>query len=203
LTFNSTGGVGTCGYQTNTNKVVCQLPNLDPGQSEIVFIYTTVKASTLPGSITNNATASAVGSPDGLGSASTTVQTRADLSIVLASDLNVYKPSTVIHYQITVMNNGPSDAQSVVIVHNLPTVKNGKYVSNNLGCNPPAGTTLTCASPPVAALATLAAGGSITFQVNFFISGNKGTITSSATVNSSTTDPFTPNNSSTRNVTVK
>jgi hypothetical protein len=39
--------------------------------------------------------------------------------------------------------------------------------------------------------------------VNFFITGNKGTITSSVTVASSTADPVTSNNSSTRVVTVK
>ena len=39
------------------------------------------------------------------------------------------------------------------------------------------------------------AGGSITFQVNFFITGNKKTITSSATVSSATTDPVPSNNS--------
>jgi len=204
LTFLSTGGVGVCGYQSNNNSTVfCQLPDLDPGQSEVVFIYTNVKASTLPGTIVDNALAKATGSPDGPGTVNTTVQTRADLSIVLSSDLNVYKPSTTIHYQITVVNNGPSDAQQVVIVDNLPTVKNGKYQSNNLGCNPPVGTTLTCSSPPVAALATLVAGGSITFQVNFYITGNKGQITSNATVSSATTDPVPANNSSTRNVTVK
>lgn len=201
--FSSTGGVGNCSYQTNTATVSCQLPNLDPGQSEVVTIYTTVKTSTLPGQMSNTATATGSGSPAASGTATVTVQTRADLSIVLTSDQTVYHPSTTIHYQITVTNLGPSDAQNVVIVQNLPTVKQGKYVSNSLGCPAPTGTTLTCQAPAVPALATIPAGGSITFQVNFYITGNKGTITSSASVSSATTDPLTANNSSTRNVTVK
>src|SRR5260370_27985561 len=98
----------------------------------------------------------------------------ADLTIVLTSDSLVYKPSTTIHYQITVTNNGPSDAQNVVITQALPTVKQGKYISNNIGCAPPAGTTLTCQAPAVPALATIPAGGSITFHGNFFITGNQG-----------------------------
>jgi uncharacterized repeat protein (TIGR01451 family) len=203
VTFTSTGGVGTCGFQTNTNTVTCQLPNLDPGQSEVVFIYTTVKPSTPPGPMTNTATATANGSPTASGSITTTVQTRADLGVVLASDANVYKASTTIHYQVTVTNYGPSDAQQVVLTQALPSVKQGKYISNNIGCAPPSGTTLVCQSPPVAALATIPAGGSVTWQVNFYITGNKGTITSTASVTSATTDPVTSNNASTRVVTVK
>jgi uncharacterized repeat protein (TIGR01451 family) len=203
LVFNSTGGVGVCGFQTNTNTVSCQLPNLDPGQSEDVFIYTTVKASTTVASIGDSATATSSGGGNATGTVSTPVQTKADLAITLASDLNVYKPSTTIHYQITVTNYGPSDAQNVVITQALPAVKQGKYVSNNIGCLPPSGTTLTCSAPAVPALATVPAGGVITFQVNFFITGNKGTITSTASVTSATADPVLTNNSSTRVVTVK
>ncbi|MFL6163305.1 MAG: hypothetical protein ACJ74U_13880 [Jatrophihabitantaceae bacterium] len=203
LTFNSTGGVGVCGFQTNTNTVSCQLPSLDPGQSEDTFIYTTVKSSTTLATISDTATATSSGGGNATGSVTTPVQTRADLAITLASDLNVYKPSTTIHYQITMTNYGPSDAQHVVITQALPAVKQGKYVSNNIGCQPPSGTTLTCTAPAVPALATVPAGGVVTFQVNFFITGNKGTITSSAAVTSTTTDPVNTNNSSTRVVTVK
>jgi uncharacterized repeat protein (TIGR01451 family) len=202
VTFTTTGGVGTCGFQTDTNVVTCQVPNLDPGQSENVYIYTVVKSSTLPGPISDTATASATNST-ATTTISTTVQTSADLAITLTSDMSVYKPSTTIHYQITVTNSGPSDAQSLVITQNLPTVKQGKYISNSLGCPPPAGTTLTCSYTAVPALATLVSGGSITFQVNFFITGNKQTITSTATVISATPDPNGSNNTSIRNVTVK
>ena len=203
LAFTSTGGVGTCGFQTNTNTVTCQLPNLDPGQSEVVFVYTTVRSSTAPQNMADTATATATGSPNGTGSVVTPVVTSADLAITLTSDAAVYKSSTTIHYTITVANAGPSDAQNVVIVDNLPAVKQGKYVSNSIGCAAPSGTTLTCSSPTVPALATIPTGGSLSFQVNFFITGNKGTITSSATVTSATPDPNTANNTSTRFVTIK
>src|SRR6266568_3792562 len=100
--FTSTGGAGVCGFQSNTNTVSCQLPNLDPGQQESVFIYTIVKASTLPGPMTNMASANANGSPTATASVTTTIVTAADLSIALTSDADVYKPSTTIHYTITV-----------------------------------------------------------------------------------------------------
>ncbi|MDT4938757.1 MAG: hypothetical protein QOG80_2428 [Pseudonocardiales bacterium] len=201
LIFGSTGGVGTCGFQTNTNTVTCSVPNLDPGTSESVFIYTTVKSSVVSGSITNTATVVAAGTDPNTGNnsstISTTVNTSADLAITLASDLNVYKPSTVIHYQFSVTNAGPSDAQSVVVVIALPPKKSGYYISNNAGCPPPSGTTFTC---PVG---TIPSGAGVSFQLNFFIQGNKGTITSTATVSSPTFDPNTSNNTSVRNVTVK
>jgi uncharacterized repeat protein (TIGR01451 family) len=212
VAFSSVSGAGICGYQTNTNTVTCTLPSLDPGQSENVYITTKVKSSTPAGTMTNGCAtppgptcvvATANGSPNGYGSVTTTVTTSADLAIVLTSDANVYKPSTTIHYTITVNNLGPSDAQQVVITQLLPPVKQGKYISNNIGCVPPSGTTLTCMAPAVPALATIPAGGSVTFQVNFFITGNKGTITSTAIVSSATSDPISSNNSSTRVVTVK
>ena len=205
VTFTGTGGFGTCGYATNTTTVTCQLPDLDPGESRLTVIYTTVRSSTPDGSLANTATATATGSPDASFNVTTPVQTRADLSVVLTSDNNVYKPSTVIHYQVTVTNNGPSDARHVVLTQALPTVKQGKYVSNNAGCPPPVGTTLTCTSANVPALVQLASGTSFTYQVNFYITGNKQTITSSITASlpSPTIDPDLSNNTSTRIVTVK
>jgi uncharacterized repeat protein (TIGR01451 family) len=201
-TFLSTGGVGTCGFVSGTNTVTCTLPNLDPNASEVVYIYTNVKSSA-QGSLVNTATVTGTGSAPAMGTATTTVNTSADLAIVLTSDATAYKPSTTIHYDITVTNSGPSDARNVVIVQNLPTAKNGYYVSNNLpGCPPPIGLTLTCSYTTVPLLVTIPSGGSVSFQVNFFIIGNKGTITSSATVSSATPDPNTANNLSIRNVTV-
>lgn len=202
-TFLSTGGVGICGFAANTGTVTCTLPNLDPGTSEIVYIYTNVNSSTFPGSLTNTATVSGTGSPTATGSVTTTVTTSADLAISLTSDMPSYKPSSTIHYEITVTNAGPSAAQDVVVVMNLPTVKNGYYVSNNLpGCPPPTGLILTCSYSTSPLLVTIAPGGSVTYQVNFFITGNKGTITSSATVTSATADPNVANNVAITNVTV-
>jgi uncharacterized repeat protein (TIGR01451 family) len=113
------------------------------------------------------------------------------------SDKDVYKPSTTIHYTITVMNLGPSDAQNVVVTQVLPPPKTGYYVANNAGCPGPVGQTWTCP------LGTIEAGGTRVIHLDFFIRGNKRTIIQTATVSSATTDPVSGNNSSTRIVTVK
>jgi len=193
------GGTGSCGLQTNTNTVQCQLPDLDPGHSVVVFLYTAVSPATpdSPPAINNTATARDANGDSASGGVSTNVITRADLGIVLTSDSQVYKPSTVIHYLITVTNSGPSDAQNVVVTVKLPGPKVGSYVANNAGCPAPSGSTFTCS------LGTLHLGQSSSFQLDFLIRGNKRTITSTATVSASTVDPNTANNTSTRVVTVK
>jgi uncharacterized repeat protein (TIGR01451 family) len=127
----------------------------------------------------------------------TQVITRADLTITLGSDADVYKPSKIIHYTITVTNHGPSDAQSVVVTQVLPDPKVATYDSNSGGCPAPSGTTFTCS------LGSIPAGGSKSFQLNLLIRGNKGTISQTATVTSTTVDPVLADNSSTRVVTVR
>lgn len=205
LTFTSTTTStpgGTCGLQVNTNIVQCQLGRLDPGQSAVAFIYTNVSPSAVSGSTINDSATASSATTDlvpgnNTGSVATAVLTSADVGITLGSDKDVYKPSTVIHYTITVTNGGSSDAQSVNVTQALPPTKSGFYVSNNIGCPAPVGTTFTCA------LGTIPAGGTRTFQLNFMIRGNKGTISSTASMTSTTPDPNSVNNSSTRVVTVK
>lgn len=191
----------SCDLQVNTNTVQCQLGDLDPGRSAVITIYVTVAAATPPGSIVDTASVTATtGDPataNNTASVTTPVITRADLTVTLASDADVYKPSKIIHYTITVTNHGPSDAQSVVVTQVLPDPKVATYDSNSGGCPPPSGTTFTCP------LGKIAAGGSKSFQLNILIRGNKGTISQTATVTSATTDPVLADNSSTRVVTVK
>jgi uncharacterized repeat protein (TIGR01451 family) len=196
-----TGSTGTCGLLTPTT-VGCSLGTMSNGSNVDVYVDALVAPSVSAGTVlTASATVSA-GSPDPAGgnntaSDSSTVATRADLRVVLTSDADVYKPSTVIHYTITVTNAGPSDAVSVVVSQLLPPSKSGFYVSNDAGCAAPAGQTFTCP------IGTLVAGGTKTIQLNFMIRGNKGLITSTASVSSATPDPNLADNSSIRNVTVK
>ena len=126
----------------------------------------------------------------------TTAVTRADLAIAKTSDSPTYKPSSVITYTVTVTNGGASDAQAVVVTDNLPDIKAAIYQSDTGGCTK-SGATLTCN------IGTLAVGGSKSFNIYLLVKGNRGTVTNTATVQSSTTDPVAGNNTVSYSVTIQ
>lgn len=195
-------GSGTCTYVVgNPNEVRCQLGDLAAGDYVDVIIAGTVKSAAPSGvNLVNNVTVSST-TPDAApgnntAQATSTVTTKADLRLTHTSDALVYKPSTTIHYTITVTNDGPSDAVNVVIKDVLPPAKYGSYVSNDGGCQI-SGQTLTC--PGV----TMPGGTTRIVLVKFFVQGSKGTIQATASVTSATPDPNTANNAQTRTVTRK
>ncbi len=120
----------------------------------------------------------------------------ADLEIVKTSDADIYPPSSTVQYTILVVNHGPSDAANVVVTDLLPDVKQAVYVFDTAGCSR-SNLTLTCD------LGALAAGGSRSFNIYVRVRGSKGEMTNTASVTSTTGDPNTANNSSTRVVLIK
>lgn len=204
LTFTSSSVslVGACGLETNTNKVQCDLGDLAKNGQAFITIYTTVSPSLNPGSVIGTTATVASDTTDpgptaNSASVSTNVITSADLDVRLTSNALVYKPSTIIHYFIKVTNSGLSDARDVVISQVLPAPKVAIYNSNDGGCPAPSGGTFSCS------LGTIKVGESKTVQLNLLIRGNKRTITQTARVTSSTTDPDLVDNASTLTVTVK
>ena len=132
-----------------------------------------------------------------LASSLTTVNQSADLALDLSSDAPEYKPSSTVHYKVTVDNLGPSDAEAVVVTVTLPPLKDGSFTPVSEGCTLSA-STLTCP------LDTLAAGGPTkTIFFDWFIQGSKFPVTTTASVASSTPDPVAANNSETLVVTKK
>lgn len=196
-----TGSGGSCGLVTPT-LLECTLGDVRPGQVVEIYLDTDVAPSAGDG-ISLSSTSSVSSSttdpvPTNSSTTSTTTRRVADVGVRLTSDADVYKPSTVIHYTITVTNLGPSEAANVVVSQQLPPSKTGYYVSDDdPTCAAPSGTVFTCA------LGNLASGAVRTIQVNFHVRGNKGVVTSTASVTSPTYDPYTTNNTSIRNVTVK
>jgi len=118
---------------------------------------------------------------------------QADLAIFKLSDKDTYVRSSLIIYSITVNNYGPSEARSVVVKDNLPTTQQATYLSNTGGCTK-SGNMLTCN------LGTIAVGQSKSFNITE--TAKHGTVTNSASVTSSTIDPNSSNDSSTRVVTI-
>ena len=188
---------GSCGFQVNTNTVQCQLGNVDPGQSAVVYIYEQV-SSAATGTILDSASA-ASSTPDPVpgnntGNVSTAVATSAELSVGLTTTTgsHVYKPSTSTTFVGTVNNAGPSDALSVQLVFTLPGSTIGNVVSNTGGCSVSATTTATTVT---CSLGTMATATSRTIQVQYFIKGNQKILQNSDHVTSTTSDPTLADNS--------
>jgi uncharacterized repeat protein (TIGR01451 family) len=188
----SNGGSGVCSLVLPT-QVQCQLNDLEPAQT--VTVYTTVNVAggaTGPLAMTAQAgtSSSDPASANNSATVSTNVQTSANLAITYSGP-TIYKPSTTVPYQIALTNNGPSDAQSVVITDNLPAPTIGHFVSDNSGglCTVNAAQVLTCN------LGTVKAGAGKQIQVNYFVQGNNKVINSLVTVASPTPDPVSANNS--------
>ncbi len=172
----------------------CPLGDMMPG-SAVAFDVTYATSPSAGGSVvTNTATASSpTFDPNGgndSGSATTTLGAEADLAITKSGPATAIA-GTQVTYDITVTNNGPSDATSVSVAD--PT---------------PAGYTFASATAPCAggfpcALGTVAAGANVAFQVTYDIDpATTGGVTNTATVSSATTDPNGANDSASATTTV-
>lgn len=199
-----TTGSGSCVLVTipvdpPSKQVECELGTMAPASGPTtVVIATRVQSGTPAGAIADNASVTS-STPDPVpanntASASTTVGTSADLRMALVADKDVYKPSSTIIYTATVTDLGPSDAQSPKVVVGLPDIKAAVYVFDTAGCTK-AGQVLTCQRPT-----SLVSGGTWSFNVHLLVKGNKGVVTTSATVSSPTADPVAANNSTTLSV---
>ncbi len=177
---------------------VCGYGSLASGASRTMTINATVNSGTT-GSLENDARVLSdtfdPSNANNLAHSLTTVTLSADLAVGITSDptpAQGYKPSSLIHYRITVDNLGPSDAYGVTLTVALPPAKQGYYVSNDGGCTP-SSTTLTC---PIGTFAANAP--TKTIFVDWFVQGAKGPVTTTATVGSTanppTPDPFAANN---------
>jgi len=187
----------------------CTFDTMPYGRTDTMWIVVKVKPDAVTDLVThqviihNDARASSEtfdpDNSDNLASADTTVQARADLAIAKTSDKAAYKPSSTVTYTITVVNNGPSDAQNVVVTDNLPTTRQAIYLSDTGGCTK-SGLTLTCN------MGTIAAGDSRSFNLYVTIRGSRGLVSNTASitpVSGSTPDPNLADNSSERVVQIK
>jgi uncharacterized repeat protein (TIGR01451 family) len=120
---------------------------------------------------------------------------RADLSAALGAKPNPVRNGQNLTYTATVRNLGPDQAFGVTLTHKLPGGVQFQSATPSQGtCTKPAvgGTgTISCA------LGALASGATATLKVVVRVVTSNTTLTSSATVAGSTTDPNTANNQAT------
>jgi uncharacterized repeat protein (TIGR01451 family) len=178
----------------------CNFGTLNSGTSRTMTINARVKSGTT-GILENDARASSDtfdrNNSNNLATTFTDVSTSADLALTFTSDSPTTKPSSTIHYKLTVRNLGPSDAQGVVATVTLPPPKSGYYLRDDGGCTLQ-NATLTCP------IGTFVAGAPTrTIFIDWFVQGSKFPIVSSATVGSDTSDPVPGNNSASVSVAKK
>ncbi|MCB0023356.1 MAG: DUF11 domain-containing protein, partial [Caldilinea sp.] len=170
--------------------VSCQLGAMDLDATATITVVGLVASATQTGTLLANIARvdAANGDPNAANntaSATTAVETSADLSINKVATPNPAIPGAVLTYQIVVTNSGPSDAPNVVVTDTLPadfTVTN--VASSQGGC-----TALPCT------LGTLPAGGVASITVSGVLAASAtASQVNSAGVSSATPDPVPGDN---------
>ena len=180
----------------------CTIPILPPGATTVfTYVFHVSPSATNGSTITNIATVSAT-TPDpdngnNISSTSATVAPTADLVVTKTGPATVVSGAQMT-YDVSLTNNGPSDAAFVVLTDTLPA--NTLAVSTNQTGGP----AFNCISTTTEIICTrpsLPAGSTATFQFVVQFNGTPGsTITNSVSARSETVDP-NPNNSTASAVT--
>jgi uncharacterized repeat protein (TIGR01451 family) len=193
----------------NNGSVTCSIGTIGQFASgaSAQFTLTANIAPSFTGTLSNTATISGPNADTNPGNNSstvvTTVTSSADLTIVKSGPATA-NAGTNITYSLTLTNGGPSNAASVSLTDTVPA--NTTFVSETQTTGP----TFSCVTPAVGgtgtitcSLASFATGASATFSITVHISpGATGTVSNTANVSATTTDPNPGNNSSTVSTTV-
>ncbi len=199
-------GREACTYSEGAHEVICSLFEVAPGEPPAggrrVFIDTVVRASAAAGVVANTATVRSDVTPDcdpadNSATVIVPVQTQADVAVQKSADPVRIAAGRQIRYTVTVFNNGPSDAQNVVVSDTLPPEVRYEIDTLQPMCivtNAPAiPQTLSCA------IGTLPSGQTRSFDIWVRVEPNipaGTTITNNVAVTSQTSlgDPVTANN---------
>ncbi len=207
VTFDSvTASVGSCtNGQPDGGKLECGLGNLASGASATITVVGDVAADLVPGTILFNEAivSGATADPDNddvRESVRTVVAASADLSVTKEDSPDPVTAGGQLKYTITAANDGPSDAQEVVLTDTLPDGTTFVDSSGDAVC--------TAAEPGevVCALGTLPQGQDREVVLTVTVGGDvpDGTIlTNSVTVSSATPDPNGDNDTATATTTVE
>jgi uncharacterized repeat protein (TIGR01451 family) len=172
----------------------CTLGDIAAGASASYTVTVTVAADTAAGTVLTNA-ATAITSTNELDPSNnsttedTLVQAISDLAVSKVDNIDPVTAGQALSYTITVVNNGPSDAQNVQVSETLPA--NVSLVSTSGCAEDPS-------AVPQCSLGSLAAGASSSYVVNVMVDPSAtGVLSNTVTVGSDSTDPDNSNDSDT------
>jgi uncharacterized repeat protein (TIGR01451 family) len=198
--LTATSTAGTC--STAGQTVTCAIGALASGATAQVTITAKVLPTAVASSLVNAATITGADpdpdSPDNSDQTTTTIGQAADLHLTKSVSPTVVNPGASATWTINLSNVGPGTASGVSIADTLPA---GAVVQS---ITPSAGTTCGTGSPFTCTVGSLASGASasVVVVVKPALSAAGTTITNSATVNASTWDPNTADNTATSALTV-
>ncbi len=185
------------------NVVVCRIGGLGPSESHAITFTVRVNDDAT-GVITNTATVETSSAESNVTNNSATAETTlpgspdsADLEITKTADADTARPNANVTYTITISNYGPSAAGDIVMTDELPEHTTFVSVTDD------SATDTNCFAPSTEGdvqcfIGTLPAGHTRTISLVLRIEpGAAGSITNTATVESSRTDPNLSNNSAT------
>jgi uncharacterized repeat protein (TIGR01451 family) len=193
----------------DVGTIACTINTLSSGTSATFLMVVHVSPSAPEGSTLSNtaSTSSATIDPDLSNNAmsiTTGVIARADLTIALSETNNLVIADIQERYDLSVKNDGPSDAQNVTIIDAIPADTTFISFAQDTGA------AFACTTPPGGGtgninctIATLTPGESASFGLVVRVSPVDVTsISNTASVSSSITDPNPGNNSATATATV-
>lgn len=191
---------------TTVGSISCTNPSVAPGSSSTFPVVVNVNAGTASGTIiTDTATAASATSDTNPNDNSATVNIgvatagQADLSVTNSASPNPVNAGQNITYSQTVTNAGPAAASTITLSETVPA--NTTFVS----LTGPAGWTCTSSVPYTCTIPTLAVNATANFtfvvKVNTNVASGS-TISDTATVGATTTDPNNLNNNASANVQV-
>lgn len=200
LDFGVAPGTSSPECSFNGAVLLCKLGNLPVGKSVSVFADMTAPIVTVPIFVLNDAIVKSDSvdpkpfNNDWAGGIfvippTPPVPGSADLSILKLDTLDPVLAGTSVDYQMSILNNGPTDATGVVVSDTLPAavVFDSATINPSGVCNEAAGT-VTCA------IGTLLAGASAQIQIRGSVPTATATFTNAATVSGDQPDPDLANN---------
>src|SRR5439155_533555 len=201
VTFQSASGTGWTCSGTNAS-VTCTRASLAPTGGTPSTITIVVTAPNEGGTIINTAAVSAATSDpnpaNNTATASTTVTASADLSIIKTDSPDPVFAGGTLTYTLSVSNAGPSTATTVSVTDTLPAGVTFQSASGTGWACSGTNASVTCTRASLAPTG----GTPSTITITVTAPNEGGTISNTASVGASTSDPNTANNSATEQTTV-